>query len=545
MALAMSRPYKHPKTGVYWFRKRVPEAAQPLVGKLEIRRSLGTKDATEAKHRLLAALTELETQWANLRAGLRTLTEREAHDLAVRFQDWWIDLHKDNPSQQAFWPLTLGGDLWPPLRLDTLDELVSEEFWTKIDKNIVRRYELERWCEHQADEHLKSQGLIVDDVGRLKMAKAIAAAMQRASLTLAQFAEGNFTYHLSTPRGAIPSDAVFTKPSKHQPTSFRSLLNGWAKEKKPATKTVYEWGNALDSLAKFLGHDDATRLEAADLLRWKTALIDAGLSAKTIRDAKLASVRAVFRWAVENRHVSVNPAEAVSIDVKANLNQRKRGYTSEEASKVLKAALEARDPVRRWIPWLCAYSGARLSEICQLRVEDIIEMEGLACMRITAEAGSVKNENSERIVPLHAAVKDSGFLRFRRGMRYGPLFPKLSPDRFGNRGGNGTKVLGRWVRSLGVTDPRIAPNHAWRHRFTTLRRQYGLAEDLAKAIVGHAPQSVADFYGAYPIQAMYRELTRILQRSTWDDKGTHRSVQRPRRPRPSSCNFGDANSLHH
>jgi hypothetical protein len=40
MALAMSRPWKHPKTGVYWLRKRIPNALQPLVGKREEKRSL-------------------------------------------------------------------------------------------------------------------------------------------------------------------------------------------------------------------------------------------------------------------------------------------------------------------------------------------------------------------------------------------------------------------------------------------------------------------------------------------------------------------------
>ncbi len=33
MALAMSRPYKHPKTGIYWLRKVVPEPLRAIVGK--------------------------------------------------------------------------------------------------------------------------------------------------------------------------------------------------------------------------------------------------------------------------------------------------------------------------------------------------------------------------------------------------------------------------------------------------------------------------------------------------------------------------------
>ena len=38
MALAMSRPWKHPKTEVYRPRKRIPDALQPLVGKREEKR---------------------------------------------------------------------------------------------------------------------------------------------------------------------------------------------------------------------------------------------------------------------------------------------------------------------------------------------------------------------------------------------------------------------------------------------------------------------------------------------------------------------------
>jgi hypothetical protein len=35
MALAMSRPWKHPKTGIYWFRNRVPDEFRGVIGKLE------------------------------------------------------------------------------------------------------------------------------------------------------------------------------------------------------------------------------------------------------------------------------------------------------------------------------------------------------------------------------------------------------------------------------------------------------------------------------------------------------------------------------
>jgi hypothetical protein len=112
MALAMSRPQKHPKTGVYWIRKRVPADLVPVVGKAEVTRSLGTKDPVEAKRRHRDALAEIEAQWAKLQGGEQTLTEREAHALAVTIYENWLVLHRDNPSEQYLWHTELFEELW-------------------------------------------------------------------------------------------------------------------------------------------------------------------------------------------------------------------------------------------------------------------------------------------------------------------------------------------------------------------------------------------------------------------------------------------------
>ena len=40
MPLAMSRPWKHPKIGIYWLRKRVPDELVTLIGKREELRTL-------------------------------------------------------------------------------------------------------------------------------------------------------------------------------------------------------------------------------------------------------------------------------------------------------------------------------------------------------------------------------------------------------------------------------------------------------------------------------------------------------------------------
>jgi hypothetical protein len=61
----MSRPWKHPKTGTYWLRKRVPDELIKLVRKREELRTLATKDPAVAKVKHAAALAEIEAKWAN------------------------------------------------------------------------------------------------------------------------------------------------------------------------------------------------------------------------------------------------------------------------------------------------------------------------------------------------------------------------------------------------------------------------------------------------------------------------------------------------
>ena len=71
MALTMARPWKHPKTGIYWLRKRVPDALRATIGRREVRQSLGTRDPAEAKLRHAQALVALETQWQKLATNPR------------------------------------------------------------------------------------------------------------------------------------------------------------------------------------------------------------------------------------------------------------------------------------------------------------------------------------------------------------------------------------------------------------------------------------------------------------------------------------------
>jgi integrase len=510
MTLAMARPWKHPNSGVYWLRKRVPDDLRALVGKREEKRSLGTRDPQEAKRRHAQLMTELDARWSNLRASPRVLSEREATEIATAVYEQHISQHSENPSDQKFWDIELGKALWvrePMPRL--IDEKTMIEWLATPDPDFSRKLELREWCLSVAQQALDARGLAASSENKDKMARAVSVAMQNASVTLSRYAHGDYGTNAASSHVQINSRPMNSGGRSQKAITFESLFEGWVAEKLPGAKTRYSWERVLKQLASFLEHNDATQLTADDLIRWKASLIAAGLKTKTIRDGKLAPVRAILQWGVDSRILVQNPGERVTIDLKAKLVDRKRGYSDDEASKVLKAALTQSNALRRWVPFICAYTGARVSEVCQIRAEDILQIDGVWCVRFAPEAGSLKNAGSERAVPLHPALLGLGILKMAQKARAGSLFATASPDRFGSRGGNGAKIIARWVRSLGLDDPRISPNHSWRHRLRTLGRRYGLSTDILDAITGHQRKTVADRYGEFPISALHREISKI------------------------------------
>ena len=55
---------------------------------------------------------------------------------------------------------------------------------------------------------------------------------------------------------------------------------------------------------------------------------------------------------------------------------------------------------KQWLPWICAYTGARVGKIAQLRRKDVRKEEGHWIIHITPEAGTVKNKEV-REVPVY------------------------------------------------------------------------------------------------------------------------------------------------
>ena len=81
MVLQTPRPFKKPETGVYYYRRIVPDDLKATIGKSEVRRSLKTKDPKTAARRFTEVAREVEKEWADARSGVPAFPQLHSQDL--------------------------------------------------------------------------------------------------------------------------------------------------------------------------------------------------------------------------------------------------------------------------------------------------------------------------------------------------------------------------------------------------------------------------------------------------------------------------------
>jgi integrase len=159
-----------------------------------------------------------------------------------------------------------------------------------------------------------------------------------------------------------------------------------------------------------------------------------------------------------------------------------------------------------WLPLLGLYTGARLSELAGLTAADITTEQASCVSTITIredldQGRTLKTLASRRVVPIHPELIRMGFVSLVENVRRGHgsaarLFPLLAP---GSRGGLAeawSKWFGRYIRSVGITNP-ASVFHSFRHGFKDALRAAGVGEDVNDALTGHVgPGTVARKYGA-------------------------------------------------
>ncbi|WP_345822594.1 DUF6538 domain-containing protein [Methylobacterium fujisawaense] len=509
----MPRPFKH-QSGVYYMRRRVPADLVKLVGKTEVKVSLRTKEPAEAKERHYDEIVKLDECWANLRKGQQALTEVQIQALAGEIYRAKVAEHSDDPGSSDTWRRLAEADR----RLRDIQQRLGRKpsalrlatGWSEAETLIRARHG------EAVDELLAKKGMTVTEADRRRITFAAARATQEAHESLLKNAQGDYSPDANAGRFPPPTSAA--GPVRLAPIWREYQLQS---ELKPATVKLSE--PILRKFVAFVGVDDLRRITQADVIRWRDRMLaeGSGVSPLTVRDVYLAAPKALLGFASDLARIGANPAAGVTVRVgKKRKKGRRLGFDLEEANLILSASLAPQNHLssqelkdaRRWVPWLCAYSGARVNEITQLRGQDVSRSEGVWIMKVTPDAGTVKT-SEERKVPLHDHLIEQGFLDFARAKGPGPLFYRVNPKRPASAANPPyVKVGGKlaeWVRAIGVINPSLQPNHGWRHRFKTVGRGVGIDSAKLDFIQGHAPRTEGEEYGGFLPTALKPEIDKI------------------------------------
>lgn len=495
MVLGMARPRKHPKTGVYELRLRVPRRLQPLVGKREEKKSLKTKDPEVARVRHAIEIALVKDRWKNLEQGTQSLTQKQAQAYAGEIYRAITKDREDNPGHAGL----------QRVHVADLKRLRVRE----RQGNAYAELMLNEPAADEVDEFLEQRGLILDPDSYSLLLTATRDALLQAHELILKRAEGDY-------RPDPHADRFPELPSARP--DYKKLFEDYRKARKLSNGSVKRWFPILEKMVAFVGTPDMSRVTEEQLGEWRDHLLEGGLKPRTVKEGYIAFAKAFFAWAKRAKKLRNDPAREIHVEVPKEKQLRSHDLTDEEAQTILSASLapfsslisEEHAAARRWVPWICAYTGARVNEITQMRPKDIFQEDGIWVMEITPEAGTQKTKTA-RTVPVHPHLIEDDFLEFVRTCKRERLFYSVERQKPGTSGQNPTSArmgqkLAEWVRGLGVDDPNVDPNHGWRHRFKTIGRTAGIQEMILDAIQGHAPTNESRKYGRVKPSVMLEAL---------------------------------------
>jgi integrase len=443
----------------------------------------------EAKTRHAEWIAEIETRIATLRAQRKgegqPLTKFNAIALAGRWYTWFIGQHEKEPGPAKRWKEMSDHLVWNVIRPEAPDSYEenpkADPHWEWQKEPEVRDVVRPQVAElARVATFLASAGMALNAAAYPLFVDAVSDNLLLAITVLERRAHGDYSRD-DTPDSFPP----FTDgPKRGTSIGCWELFEAFVNATKPAGKTVTRWRAVFLEMQREFAEVGAEGISEDKARAWVHGLISPDRSASTVREIWLSASRRVFGWARKHKRISQNPFAEVKVDVPRKVQTREDGkaFTDTEARTILRASLaydKAATPTertRRWVPWLCAYSGARSGEITQLRGKDIEARDGMYVLKLTPEAGSTKS-GTIRVVPLHEHIIAQGFIETvkqigKRARFYNDVTPQrisadpLKPTR--SRADTARAHLGTWVRELGITDPEISPNHSWRHSFNRI-----------------------------------------------------------------------------
>lgn len=358
-----------------------------------------------------------------------------------------------------------------------------------------------------AEDALQHHGRVLptDPVGRRTALYAFAMEMGKAQKAARQRDEGE---PIETPEppelpASLVESAAATVPLEKRPLSalrMRDLFALWRdSERSRPPKTVLTAERMVGIFEEIMGNIPIADLTKADGLIFKQRL----LASPDTSDHKAAKVITWIKTFINHEvktsdRMPTNPWKGLDIEIKPTAKARSPWkdadivrllesplFTAYALPKSANAAADA----AYWVPLLGAYTGARLTELAQLRIDDVRQSDGVWFIRfaVSEDWQSLKKDSSWRTIPVAPELVRLGFPEYCAAMAkagHTRIFPKAAVSEQNNAGGG----LSKWFSTF-KTAQGFGPEytfHGWRHTVVTKLRRAGAEGLMVKHFVGHA-----------------------------------------------------------
>jgi len=542
------------KGRTYYFRYAVPREHRQLLGCSELRRSLGTGYAAEARlrakrlalaaHGIFRMLGRMAREGRFVEEDLKDVREfvdtifREA--LEENEMQRFSEYVKDYPKELDYLP----GDT--EKRIAYFKGILARRDYTRLE-DVARIF-----CEEDVGVDFPE-----DPVKRRMLAHEIAKHFIDYYTICMHRSQGDFNYEKTIypplPDGSLSSPPVtLVVPAAPAPKStplLSSVIAEYGDLQVAAgawtERSRFDIQSTLSNLIDILGEVPVGSIDYEAIRNFKSTLLRLPPNrkkAKAFRDKSVADILAMkptaciskttfnnimtnvssfFAWCKAHGYTAENYAEGMKVKQKhARPDSARDVYTPEGLALLFGAKGYTEDGFKHaymfWIPLLCAFTGARLEELCQLYVADVREADGVWVLDINENPDAVgnrdkhvKNGSSIRLVPIHPVLRDLGFLDYHASVAAAGnerLFPELKKvrERYSH---DASKWFGRFRKSVGLTSDKL-DLHAFRHTVINLFKQQRIPKEDYSEVTGHAKTSTADrvYAKAYPQDVLLRDV---------------------------------------
>jgi len=345
-------------------------------------------------------------------------------------------------------------------------------------------------------------------------------------------------------QAAIDSDLLLANQErqKNKEHSTATVVDAFVRDSagRMEEQSLHDLRAGLNLLIHFAGDKSFKRLTKDDLIHFKNLLprvpahfhSNKSLMNMTFEDAidlsqkqghrlqavrtvekKVDAVRQLFKWAYNSSSFIDSDYSGIFDQkfINKKNNPGKRGYiafTDEHLQNLvngylykgeLPTKLKKVEPHKFWVPMIALFSGARLEEICQLYIQDVVCIDDVWQFRITREDSKgegkkvrIKTKSSERSVPIHSQLLSMGFVEYFAEVRdtgVQRLFPELSND---NQKQKYSFSVTKWFgdtlsQQIGYDKRSGYCFHSFRKNvIQNLQHLTDIPREVRKAVVGHS-----------------------------------------------------------